>query len=60
MTAVFLCTSTHHEFSWLPGNENKNNMTYITREAWERAVSVSGVSFIDVEVPCIGKKVVRH
>ena len=30
-------------------------MTYITRQAWEWVVSVSGVYFIDVEVPCIVK-----
>ena len=65
MTAVFLCTDTHHGFSWLPGNKNNNknnnnNMTYITRQAWECAVSVSGVYFIDVEVPCIVKKMVRR
>ena len=60
MTAVFLCTGTHHGFSWLPGNENKNNMTYITRQAWEWAVSVSGVCCIDLEVPWIVKKMVRR
>ena len=56
MAAVFLCTGTHHGFSWLPGNDRKNNMTYITKQAWEWAVSVSGIYFIDVEVPCIVKK----
>ena len=60
MTVVFLCTGTHHGFSWLPSNENKNNMSYITRHAWEWAVSVSGVYFIVVEVPCIVKKMVRR
>ena len=34
----------------------KNIMRYITRQAREWAVSVSGVYFIDVEVPCIVKK----
>ena len=56
MTAVFLCTGIHHGFSWLPGNVNKINMTYITRQAREWAVSVSGVYFIGVEVPCIVKQ----
>ena len=56
MTAAFLCTGTHHGFSWLPGNGNKNNMTYITRQAREWSVSVSGVYCIGVEVPCIVKK----
>ena len=55
MTAAFLCSGTHHGFSWLPGNGNKNNMTYITRQAREWAVSISGVFFIGVEVPCIVK-----
>ena len=46
MTAAFLCTGTHHGFSWLPGNGNKNNITYITRQAREWVRINGGAYFV--------------
>ena len=46
MTAAFLCTGTHHGFSWSPGNGNKNNMTYITRKAREWVRINGGAYFV--------------